>query len=85
MESDLGICYFLCYFRPITPTHGCNKPHAGARLARTPEIQGRYIYIWVEMGLTALVVPTALLMDGVDDEGDEPRVGVVQVSFWAGA
>ena len=43
------------------------------------------------MVLTALVMPTASLINGVDavdevdDEGDEPRVGVVRVPFWAGA
>ena len=37
------------------------------------------------MVLTALVVLTAPRNDGVDDEGDEPRVGVARVAFWAGA
>ena len=37
------------------------------------------------MVLTALVVLTTRLIDGVDDEADEPRVGVAQVPFWAGA
>ena len=32
-----------------------------------------------------MVVLTAPLIDGVDDEGDEPRVGVARVPFWAGA
>ena len=35
--------------------------------------------------LTALVVLTTRLIDEVDDEADEPRVGVAQVPFWAGA
>ena len=35
--------------------------------------------------LTAQVVLTAPLVDGVDDEGDELRVGVARVTFWAGA
>ena len=34
---------------------------------------------------TAPVVLTAPLIDGVDDEGDEPRVGVARLPFWAGA
>ena len=40
------------------------------------------------MVLTAPVVPTAPLIDGVDEvdeEGDEPRVGVAWVPFWADA
>ena len=37
------------------------------------------------MVLTALVELTAPLIDGVDDEGDEPRVGVARVPFWADA
>ena len=37
------------------------------------------------MVLTALVVVTTPLIDGVDDEGDEPRVGAARVPFWAGA
>ena len=31
------------------------------------------------------MVLTAPLIDGVDDEGDEPRVCVVRVPLWAGA
>ena len=37
------------------------------------------------MVLTALAALTAPLIDGVDDEGDEPRVSVARVPFWAGA
>ena len=37
------------------------------------------------MVLTALVELTAPLIDGVDDEGDEPRVGAARAPFWAGA
>ena len=36
------------------------------------------------MALTALVVLTASLIDGVGDEGDDPRVGMARVPFWAG-
>ena len=36
------------------------------------------------MVLAALVVLTAPLIDGVGDEGDEPRVSVAWVPFWAG-
>ena len=36
------------------------------------------------MVLTAPVVLTAPLIDEVDDEGDEPRVGVARLPFWAG-
>ena len=35
-------------------------------------------------GYTA-VVRTLTLVDGVDGQGDEPRVGVAPVPFWAGA
>ena len=35
--------------------------------------------------LTAPVVLTSPLMDGVGDEGGEPRVGEARVPFWAGA
>ena len=31
------------------------------------------------------MVLTAPLIDGADDEGAEPRVGVARVPFWAGA
>ena len=31
------------------------------------------------------MVVTTPLIDGVDDEGDEPRVGAARVPFWAGA
>ena len=31
------------------------------------------------------MVVTAPLIDGADDEGDEPHVGVARVPFWAGA
>ena len=33
------------------------------------------------MALTALVVLTASLIDGVGDEGDDPRVGMARVPF----
>ena len=36
------------------------------------------------MVLTVLVVLTAPLIDGADGEGDEPRVDVAWVPFWAG-
>ena len=35
--------------------------------------------------LTARVALTAPLIDGVDDEGDEPHVDVARMPFWAGA
>ena len=31
------------------------------------------------------MVVTGPLIDGVDGEGDEPRVGTARVPFWAGA
>ena len=31
------------------------------------------------------MVLTAPLLDGVDDEGDQPGVGVARVPFWTGA
>ena len=37
------------------------------------------------MVVTALVVVSAPLIDRVDGEGDEPRVGGTRVPFWAGA
>ena len=36
------------------------------------------------MVLTALVLLTAPLVDAVEDEGDEPRVGEARVPLWAG-
>ena len=36
------------------------------------------------MALKALVVLTASLTDRVGDAGDDPRVGMARVPFWAG-